>query len=75
MTKGYKWTLFGYVLVTILINAVGAMLFLIGLLWTVPTTALASAFIYRKLSGAIKVEEPTAVAAPEVPMVPAADIS
>ena len=50
MTKGIKWQLFVYGLITIGINILGALALFIGLLWTIPTTLLATAYLYKHLS-------------------------
>lgn len=63
LTKGYRWQLFGFLLLCAVINLVGALLFGIGLLITWPTTILAYAYVYRKLSGQLI----PAVAAPIAP--------
>lgn len=49
MTKGYKWKLFGYFIGFIGVNLVGALCLLLGLLVTIPVTALAMGEIYRRL--------------------------
>lgn len=49
LTQGSKWHLFGFLLVLVLLNLVGALLFLVGLLVTVPVTTLAYAHVYLKL--------------------------
>lgn len=51
MTKGHTWHLLGLGLVFFLINLGGALLLLVGLFLTVPTTMVAMAFVYRRLSG------------------------
>jgi uncharacterized membrane protein len=50
ITSGYKMDLFIFSLVVGVINIVGAILLLIGLLVTIPVTLMASAYVYRKLS-------------------------
>lgn len=50
ITKGNWWKLFFFNIVLVLINIAGAICFLIGLIVTIPTTMLASAYVYRKLS-------------------------
>lgn len=50
VTKGAKWRLFGLGLSLMLINLAGALVFLVGLLVTVPMTMLAYVYVYRKLS-------------------------
>jgi len=49
ITKGVKWDLFGFFLVLLGINLLGALCLLIGLFVTIPTTMVALAFVYRKL--------------------------
>ena len=49
MTDGVKWKLLGFFAVLILINIVGAILLLVGLLVTVPVTMIAYAHVYQKL--------------------------
>ena len=49
ITKGYRWQLFGFMIVLVLINIAGAIVLGIGLLWTVPTTMIALAHMYRQL--------------------------
>ncbi len=50
VTNGAKWNLFGLGLLSILINIIGLLLLGIGLIATVPTTLVAWAYAYRKLS-------------------------
>jgi hypothetical protein len=49
LTRGSKWHLLGFILVIILINIVGALLLLVGLLVTIPVTMVAYADVYQKL--------------------------
>lgn len=49
MTQGVKWDLFVFDLLLGLINAVGAILLVVGLFVTIPLTMVAGAFVYRKL--------------------------
>ncbi len=49
MTKGVKWNLFLLGLLLGLINILGLLCLLVGLLITVPLTMLAEAYVYRKL--------------------------
>lgn len=48
-TKGAKWNLAVFALIIVALNVLGALALLVGLLATVPTSMLASAFVYRKL--------------------------
>ncbi len=48
---GAKWDLFLFGLLLGLINFVGALVFLIGLFATIPTTMVAYAYVYRHLAG------------------------
>lgn len=50
MTKNHIWDLFLFGLVIGLVNVLGFLALGIGLLWTIPTTSLATAFVYRKFS-------------------------
>lgn len=49
MTKGVKWNLFLFGFLLGLINVLGFLALLIGLLITVPLTLVANAYVYRKL--------------------------
>jgi len=49
ITRGAKWNLFLFGLLLVVINLLGALCLLIGLFATIPTTMVASAFVYRKL--------------------------
>lgn len=49
MTRGQTWRLFIFMLLVVLINVGGALLLLVGLFLTIPTTMVATAFIYRRL--------------------------
>lgn len=49
MTKGYKGWLFGLAIVLGLINLAGLLALFIGLLITVPLTAMAQIWVYRQL--------------------------
>jgi len=55
ITKGNTWNLFLLYLLLGLINFLGALALMIGLFWSIPTTMLAQAFVYRKLSSQLKV--------------------
>ena len=61
ITKGHRWQLLGFGLVVAVINVIGALLFGIGLLVTMPITHVAMAYVYDKLAAAPVVEEATAV--------------
>jgi len=49
LTKGAKWDLFIFGLLLCGINLLGALVFLIGLFVTIPTTMVAIAYVYRRL--------------------------
>jgi len=49
MTKGVKWNLFLFGLLLGLINVLGIICLLVGLIVTVPLTMIATAYVYRKL--------------------------
>lgn len=50
ITQGVKWQLFFFGLVIALINIAGALLFLAGLLFTIPLSMMAEVYVYRKLA-------------------------
>jgi len=50
MTHGYKLDLFLFSLAIALLNIVGMICLLVGLLVTIPVTLMASVYVYRKLS-------------------------
>lgn len=52
ITQGVKWDLFIFDLLLGLINILGAILVLVGLLITIPLTMVAGAYVYRKLAHA-----------------------
>ena len=62
ITTGYKWKLFGLGLVLTLLNIVGLLALIVGLLVTVPVTILAFTRAYRELSARAGV--PATVPAP-----------
>lgn len=49
MTSGHKWDLFGFFLVVMLLNLLGALAFGLGLIVTIPVTCIALAHIYDAL--------------------------
>ena len=49
LTRGVKWPLLGFLLVLLALNIAGALLFMVGLLITIPVTTLAYAHVYLKL--------------------------
>jgi hypothetical protein len=49
LTRGAKWNLVGFIAALILLNIVGAIALLVGLLVTIPITMLATAHVYLKL--------------------------
>lgn len=51
ITEGVKWKLFFLGIVLALINLVGALLLLAGLLFTIPLSLMAEVYVYRKLAG------------------------
>ncbi len=63
ITSGVKWPLFWFLILVGLINIAGALVFLVGLFATIPTTMVAIAYVYRKLSSGS--ESPVARAANE----------
>ena len=57
LTDGYKMDLFLFSLVVAVINIVGVVCLFVGLFVTIPTTLMASAYVYRRLSPAETVAE------------------
>jgi uncharacterized membrane protein len=55
ITKGSTWNLFLLYLLLGLINLLGVFALIVGLFWSIPTTMIAEAFVYRKLSSELKV--------------------
>jgi len=51
ITRGHRWELFGLFIVLILINIVGLIACLVGVLFTAGISAVAVAYAYRSLSG------------------------
>lgn len=50
-TEGAKWGLFLFGFLLGLINIGGALFFLVGLFFTIPTSMVAYAYVYRELAG------------------------
>lgn len=50
MTKGHRWDLLAFLLLIIIINIIGVLCIVVGLLITIPVTGLATAHAYRALS-------------------------
>jgi hypothetical protein len=51
LTRGNRWQLFGLGVVLLLINLVGALILLVGLIFTLGITIIAWAYTYRTLRG------------------------
>jgi uncharacterized membrane protein len=49
LTQGAKWNLFLFGLLLCGVNLLGALVLLIGLFATIPTTMVATAYAYRRL--------------------------
>lgn len=68
ITKGVKWQLLGFSLALLALNLVGALLLLVGLLVTIPVSALAYVIVYRALAQRLEPAVIPAIApAPVVP--------
>jgi uncharacterized membrane protein len=59
-TTGSAWDLFLFGLLLGLMNLAGALCLLVGLFATIPTSMIAYAYVYRKLTGGKAGTEPTA---------------
>jgi len=55
ITRGNTWNLFLLYFLFALINILGVLALIFGLFWSIPTTMVAEAFVYRKLSSQLKV--------------------
>ena len=51
ITRGHKWPLFGFVLLLLLINLLGVLALVVGLLVSIPVSTLAFTHAYRVLGG------------------------
>lgn len=51
LTRGHKWPLFGFAIVLVLINLLGALALVVGLLVSIPVSTLAFIHAYRVLGG------------------------
>jgi uncharacterized membrane protein len=56
ITKGNTLNLFLFYILLALIDILGLLALIVGLFWAIPTTMLAEAFAYRKLSENLKVQ-------------------
>jgi hypothetical protein len=53
---GSKWTIFIFSLAIAILNILGAMVLMVGLLVTIPMTLMASVYVYRQLSPRLEAE-------------------
>lgn len=51
LTRGHKWQLFGFVLLLILVNLLGLLALVVGILVSIPVSTLAFVHAYRVLGG------------------------
>ncbi|MCM8796510.1 MAG: hypothetical protein NC923_01300 [Candidatus Omnitrophica bacterium] len=58
LTKGARWQLSWFMVLALLINLGGVLCFLVGLLFTIPLTSIATAYVYDQL----RRQEETAIA-------------
>jgi uncharacterized membrane protein len=49
LSEGYRWNLFGFALLLVAINILGALLLLVGLLVSIPVSFIAAAMMYEFL--------------------------
>jgi uncharacterized membrane protein len=54
LTYGHKWKLLGFTLLLLLINLLGALALIVGLLVTIPVSTLAFVHAYRVLGGKVE---------------------
>lgn len=50
ITKGNRWKLYWFLIVCVLINILGLLCLVVGVLFTAPLTAIATVIVYKKLS-------------------------
>jgi uncharacterized membrane protein len=62
ITHGARLALFGFAIVLMLLNIVGALALLIGLFVTIPISMVAMAYVYRKLDSQTAVVPTSGVA-------------
>jgi uncharacterized membrane protein len=51
LTKGHKWDLLGFFIVLFLLNILGLIVFVVGVIVTAAISLLATAYVYRQLEG------------------------
>lgn len=51
LTKGHKWDLLGFFVVLFLLNILGLIVFVVGVIVTAAISLLATAYVYRRLEG------------------------
>ena len=57
LTKGYKWNLFGFLILIVCINVLGSLVtFGVGLLLTAPLSLLVLTYLYRELEKNVQME-------------------
>ncbi len=75
LSEGSRWDLLGFVLLLVIMNIVGALLLLVGLLVSIPVSAIAMAMAYehfKKEKGGVKEEVKTKEKVAKVVEMPAA---
>lgn len=75
LTRGVRWPLLGFALILFGLNLLGAIALGVGLLLTVPVSALAGAYVFRRLQVRVAVTpeplpQPRPVPPPQVPVTP-----
>jgi len=63
ITRGHKWQLFGFVLLLLLINLLGLLALVVGILVSIPVSTLAFVHAYRVLGGKAGTPPPDAALA------------
>jgi len=63
ITRGHKWQLFGFVLLLLLINLLGLLALVVGILVSIPVSTLAFMHAYRVLGGKAGTPPPDAALA------------
>lgn len=65
-TRGNRWKLLGFFVAAFFFNLLGLLCLVVGLLYTLPVTRIATAVVYKKLRGANEVVPEVIEATPEV---------
>ena len=57
ITQGHKWNLLAFALLLLAVFVIGVLVFIVGILVAIPVMVIAAAYVYKKLSSNISMEE------------------